>query len=71
MLVLGLARSNDTRVVPMLTGLLGDEDVVAHAVIALGKLRPPGVRPAIERLLGHPQLLVRREAKKALARLPA
>jgi HEAT repeat protein len=71
MLVLGLARSKDTRVVPLLTGLLGDEDVVAHAVTALRKLRPPGVRPAIERLLDHPQALVRREAKKALARLPA
>lgn len=71
MVVLGLARSKDPRAVPLLVGLLNDEDVVAHAVMALGKLKPPGVRPAVERLLDHPQALVRREAKKALARLPS
>ena len=70
MLVLGLARSKGARVVPLLVGLLDDEDVVAQAVMALGKLRPPGLRPVIERLLDHRQALVRREAKKALARLP-
>jgi PBS lyase HEAT-like repeat len=71
MIVLGLARSGDPRAVPLLVDLLGDEDVVAHAVMALGKLRPPGVRHAVERLVDHPQALVRREAKKALTRLPA
>jgi hypothetical protein len=71
MIVLGLARSKDPRAVPLLVGLLGDEDVAAHAVMALGKLRPPGVRRDVERLVDHPQSLVRREAKKALARLPA
>jgi hypothetical protein len=71
MIVVGLARSKDPRVVPLLAGLLGDEDVVAQAVMALGKLRPPEVRPAIERLLDHPRGLVRREAKKALARFPS
>lgn len=70
MIVLGLAKSKDARVVPLLVGLLNDDDVVAHAVMALRKLRPPGVRPAIERLLDHPQTLVRREAKKALAQIP-
>jgi HEAT repeat protein len=71
MIVLGLGRSKDPRAVPLLVGLLGDEDVAAHAVTALGRLRPLGVRPAVERLLDHPRALVRREAKKALARLPA
>jgi len=71
MIVLGLGRSKDPRVVPLLVDLLDDEDVAAHAVMALGRLRPAGVRPAVERLLGHPRALVRREAKKALARLPA
>jgi hypothetical protein len=71
MIVLGLGRSRDPRAATLLVGLLGDEDVTAHAVMALGRLRPPGVRPAIERLLDHPRALVRREAKKALARLPA
>jgi hypothetical protein len=36
MVVLGLARSTDPRAVPLLVGLLGDEDVAAHAVMALG-----------------------------------
>jgi hypothetical protein len=71
MIVLGLGRSKNPRAVPLLVGLLGDEDVAAHAVMALSRLRPPGVRPAVERLLDHPRALVRREAKKALARLPA
>ncbi len=71
MVVLGLARSKDPRAVPLLAGLLTDEDVAAQAVTALGKLRPPGVRPAVERMLDHPQALVRKEAKKALARLPS
>jgi HEAT repeat protein len=71
MIVLGLGRSKDPRAVPLLVGLLGDDDVVAHAVTALGRLRPPGVRPEVEPLLAHPRSLVRRNAKKALARLPA
>lgn len=71
MIVLGLGRSKDPRAVPLLVGLLGDEDVAAHAVMALGRLGPAGVRPAVERLLDHPRALVRGEAKKALDRLPA
>jgi hypothetical protein len=70
MLVPGLARSADPRAVPLLVGLLDDDDVVAHAVAALGVLKLPGVRAALEPLLDHHQALVRREAKKALARLP-
>ena len=70
MLVLGLARFKDPRVVPILTDLLDDDDVNAHAVIALGKLRPPGVREPVEGLLQHSSPLVRREAKRTLSRLP-
>jgi HEAT repeat protein len=71
MIVLGLGRSKDSRAAALLVGLLGDGDVVAHTVMALGRLRPPGVRHAVEPLLSHPQALVRREAKKALRLLPA
>jgi hypothetical protein len=70
MVVAGLARSKDQRAVPLLLELLSDDDVAAHALIALGKLKPKGVRPAVEALVDHPQALVRREARKALARLP-
>ena len=70
MLVEGLSRSRDSRAVPLLVELTADDHVAAHAVRALSKLKPVGVRAAIEPLLGHPQALVRREARKALARLP-
>lgn len=64
-------RSRDPRSVPLLVGILRDDDVAAHAIMALGRLRPPGVRPAVTRMLDDPRALVRREARKALARLPA
>lgn len=70
MIVFALSRSTDPRAVALLVDLLADDDVVAHAVITLGKLRPKGVRAAIEPLREHPAALVRREARKALARLP-
>jgi HEAT repeat protein len=70
MLVLGLVRLRDPRVASLLVEMLDDDDVVAHAVMALGRLRPPGVRPLVEPLVDHPSALVRGEAKKALRRLP-
>jgi hypothetical protein len=69
MVVLGLGRSTDPRAIPLLIELLADEDVAAHAVRALGTLRAGAARASVERMLRHPQALVRREAKKALARL--
>jgi HEAT repeats len=69
MVVLGLGRARDPRAVPLLVELLDDPDVTAHAAMALGRLRAEAARPALERLLSDPRPLVRREAKKALARL--
>jgi HEAT repeat protein len=69
MIVLGLARSKDRRAVPLLVALLDDEDVAAHAATALGKLGAGEARPALERHLESPQPLLRREARKALAKL--
>jgi hypothetical protein len=68
-LCLALARTRDTRAADFLLQLLEDEDVTAHAVEALGKLKAARARPAIEGLLSHPKELVRREAKRALARI--
>lgn len=59
------------RVLPVLLALLDDDDVAAYAVMGLGKLKAAGARPAIERFLEHPESWVRKEAKKALAKLPA
>jgi hypothetical protein len=70
MVVVGLGRSKDPRAVPLLVELLNDEDVAVHALKALAQLKPSGVRAAVEPLLDHPQALLRREAKKALAKLP-
>jgi hypothetical protein len=69
MLVLGLGRFGDHRVVPVLIGLLDDEDVVGHAAEALGKLKAVEAVPALEPLLTDKRLVVRREAKKALAKI--
>jgi hypothetical protein len=69
MVVLGLGRSRDRRAVPLLTDLLHDPDVAAHAATALGKLKAVEARSALEQRLTDPQPLVRREAKTALKRL--
>lgn len=68
MVVVGLGRSKDPRAVPLLVELLDDDDVVAHAVMALGKLKAVASRAAVERMLSHSQPLVRAEAKKTLAK---
>lgn len=59
------------RALPVLLRLLDDEVVAPYAVMALGKLKAPEGRAAVERFLDHPESWVRKEAKKALAKLPA
>jgi HEAT repeat protein len=49
--------------------LLGDADVVGHAVIGLGKLRASRARPQVEALLRHEKAWIRRAAKTALGRM--
>jgi len=49
--------------------LLDDDEVVAHAVAALGKMRSKRAAEPIRQLLEHHRALVRREAKKALQRI--
>lgn len=71
MVVLALARMKDPRAVEVLTGLVDDDTVAGHAVMALGRLRAAQARTVIEGCLQHPQAWVRREAKKALAKLGA
>jgi hypothetical protein len=55
---------------PIQLGLLGDEEVAGYALMGLGKLKAPEARPAIEPFVGHPTTWVRKEAKKALSRIP-
>ncbi len=65
-----MSRARD-RVLPVLLASLDDDDVAAYAVMGLGKLKAAEARPAVERFLDHPESWVRKEAKKALAKLPA
>jgi hypothetical protein len=67
MLALALDNCHDPRSVDVLIQLLADEQVVGHAVIALGKLKSKAARSHIQDLLKHPLDWVRAEATKALA----
>ena len=69
MVVVGLGKLTDPRVVDVLIGLLDDDDVVGHAVMALGRLKAKTARSPIESLLRHPNTWIRKEAKRALARI--
>lgn len=67
MVVVGLGKLKDARVADVLLELLAEDEVVGHAVMALGKLRARTARSRIEPLLNHSKPWVRKEAKKALA----
>jgi len=68
MVALALGNMKDPRAVKILRGLLADEDVAGHAVMALGKLRAKEAREDIEPFLKHPKAWIRKEASKALKR---
>jgi HEAT repeat protein len=70
MIVEGLGRSKDPRAAGLLIDLLFDDDVVVHALNALTRLRAPGARAAVKTLLDHPRFPVRKNAEKALKKLP-
>lgn len=72
LIVLSLARMKKARhrVVPVLLGLLDDDDVAPYAIMALGRLKAGEARPRIEQFTGHPENWVRKEARKALAKIP-
>ena len=69
MLAETLGNMKDSVAVDLLIHLLEDEDVNAHALYALGKLNAEKAVPRIEQLLDHPRPLVRKEAKRALAKI--
>lgn len=70
MMILGLGKSKRPEAVDVLLGLVEDPDVDGHAVSALGKLKAPAARTALERKLDDPRAWVRGEARRALAKLP-
>lgn len=69
MLVVGLGRLDNPRVVRVARQLLDDEQVAGHAVIALGDARAVEARKDIERFTQHEKAWVREEARRALRKI--
>lgn len=69
MVTLALGKMKNQRAVEVLIRLLGDDDVLAHAIRALGKMRAPQARAPLTSFLRHERALVRREARRALAKI--
>lgn len=67
--VRAIAKTKNRDVIPALIGLLDDPEIVYSALAALGKLTATEAREPIERLLHHPDKLIRKDAEKALKRL--
>lgn len=70
MLVLLVGKLKIEEAIPTLVTLLDDDSVTAHALIALGKYKKPEFREYFERFIDSPNKLWRKEAKKALKKLP-
>jgi hypothetical protein len=69
MVVVGLGNMIDPRVIPVLLDLLKDDEVNAHAIMALGKLRSHAARVYIVPFLKHQKAHVRNAAKKAIEKI--
>lgn len=69
MLALSLGNMKDPRAQDVLIGLLDDEEVAGHAIMALGELKSIKAYQTIERFLNSPKAWVRKEAKKALLKI--
>lgn len=67
MVVLGLDRSKRPEAGDVLIELLDDSVVSGHAVEALRKLKVPGARAGLERMLDDDRAWVRKGAQRALA----
>ncbi|CAD0002418.1 HEAT repeat domain-containing protein [Flavobacterium salmonis] len=66
MFVLALSKVKSEEVENVLIKLLDDDEVAAHAIEALGKMKSQKSKEKIFRLLDHPKDLIRKEAKKAI-----
>jgi len=69
MLVVALGNMRTPGVGDFLIELLDDESLAGHAIMALGKLKYKEAHSSIERFLTHPKSWIRKEAKKALAKI--
>jgi len=69
MLVLGLGRLRDPEAETTAIELLGDETVRLHAIIALGGMKSKRALPELEPLLSDREAAIRRESRKAIAKI--
>jgi HEAT repeat protein len=69
MLVLALGHVSNPAAFDLLVGLLSDEAVAGHAVVALGSLRDPRALSAIEPFLTAEKNWIRAEARRAIKKL--
>jgi HEAT repeat protein len=69
MLAVALGNMKDPRAVEVLIALLEDEGVAGHAIVALGKLKSLQAIPYIEPFQNHPRTWIRKEAKRAIAKI--
>jgi HEAT repeat protein len=69
MLAEALARTEDGRAVGVLIELLSDSDLTGHVLYALGKMKATAARPHIEKYLAHANPWVRKEARRAAAKI--
>lgn len=66
MLVVALGNIHEESVEAFLIGLLAEEDLTGHAIVALRKLRSKSAIPFLEKLYDHKNTWVRNEAKKTI-----
>lgn len=71
MVVVALGNMKNPSAIDVLIGLLHDEEVAGHALMALRKVgaRARKARPYVEPFLNHPKAWVRKEAQRALKRM--
>jgi hypothetical protein len=69
MLTLALGNMTNPQAVSVLTDLLNDEQVVGHAIMALGMLKAKDARPSIEKLARHPKKWIRKEVQRTLTQM--
>lgn len=69
MFVMALGKIKSEKTENVLISLLDDNEVIAHALDALGKLKSKNAKEKITYLKNHPRVLVRKEAEKVLKKI--
>lgn len=69
MFVAALGKVKIEKVENVLINLLDDDDVIAHALEALGRMKSKKAKDKISALTNHPKALIRKEALKALKKV--